>query len=930
MAIFRRLITFGVLYISFTPSCSAYLRAPEPLPACTLESDAVETEGIRRLALIAGVGRYKSLEIKDLAGPSGDVQRFYQLLTGRNGYGFPEENVCVLLDEEATIRRFREGFRKALIERARPKDVAVIFFAGHGSQLPDSNGDEPDEKDESLLLHDSWTSGVGELTDDEFNSLLGELHQNTQNITVIFDSCNSGSATRASSRLQARFQRRPSELLPKPSEVADGDAAQSWIPDDLPGLVFFAAAADGTPALETGGRGIFTDALIEVLSEVGSHPMTYSQAARRIAPLVAGRSLQVPFFHGNLNGPVFGNTKRNRPIGWEVRSLGPPLDLAGPPLTGMGVGAEVRIYDGAATPSDLRDPRKDKATALVTAMRGLNAQGELSSKSPGASPIRPGDLALMVRPSDEFLKVTVRLRPSNEPGGLPAARAQAVRRAVQEDSEARLLVVVDEDSGEFELALSHNGRIHLLGPNEDILNTYQRVGEERSVVRSLWRHARRKAFLNLRGEGGQDFEDDQTLQVRVVPVPPALQNPCANMEWMQSAPNQEQIIPLCHRWNVEVTLSPEAKKPLLVGGVILSSDGNTAALPADGRQQLLNPGQTHVFNQRSETFEGRPPLGVEDRLMVFGTQETNPVPWHLLTDTAAKRAADPVPRTGLYGALDRYVRPGARGFVTVAESGEDTTWTLTSLVLSVEANPRFQREGASPVMQPEQPGRREYTIENFDIRPYLPDDPDSALHKVLREADQLARRRGSEAFPYRQHGWTEGSDEENLDVGIDTSRAIWFIFTRAGLRYNRSNQYLPTALMAGPSSLMSDSFESCSRNMDLRLGDILVYRDAKRGGGHTVMVIDPDKRIAWGTHGWDGQVRDGLETSPGAAYQLIKYRKDWEHWDQDSMQRAACWRFRRFVQEARRPGGRPGMKALQDACERACRLKEGSIQNGKE
>ena len=104
---------------------------------------AVETDGHRRLALIVGVGQYKNPEVPDLEGPPNDARGIYRLLTDKNGYGFPAENVCLLLDEEATTANFKQAFDKGLIERARPNDVAVIYAAAHGSQAPDKMAMKP-------------------------------------------------------------------------------------------------------------------------------------------------------------------------------------------------------------------------------------------------------------------------------------------------------------------------------------------------------------------------------------------------------------------------------------------------------------------------------------------------------------------------------------------------------------------------------------------------------------------------------------------------------------------------------------------------------------------------------------------------------------------------------------------------------------------
>ncbi|MDJ0891581.1 MAG: caspase family protein [Gammaproteobacteria bacterium] len=644
---------------------------------------AVETDGYRRLALVVGVGEYAKRGVPDLKGPPQDARRFYELLTGKNGYGFPEENVCMLLDEEATTARFREAFSQALVGRARKGkgDVAVFYYAGHGSQSRDKNGDEPDDRDETLMLHDARTNGVGDLVDDELNRMLEQLHAKTRNVTVILDSCNAGTATRGPDAgvAVARFF--------EPAEGDDGAAVgvaaggADWLPADMPGLVTLTAATDSNPALEKGGYGIFTNALISVMSQVGDRPLTYAQLARQTPPLVAAESSQVPYFHGDLARPVFGNTTRNRPAAWEIRTVGPPVELTGPPLPGVDTGAEFRIYDGAATGAETRDPGKAKATVVIEEATSINAKGYVYASKPGAAKLAPGDLAVLVRPADSFVTLSVRLRPANETGGIPKAQAERLRVDVETDPEANLLVAVTEGAGDFELSVGLDGRLQLRGPQDRVRNTY---ASERRVVRSLWQHARQRALLQLRGEGGADFTDNETLLVSLVLAPK--QKKCATGVWQQSAPNLEQEIPLCHAWNVQVSLADEAPVPLLIGALILSTDGSVFALPADSRKVRLQPGETVLFSARRETFEGAPPLDVQDRVLVFGTQETNPVEWGRLTETARTRAARPA-GGALQRAVSRYLTPGTRGIGQVDDGPvEDTTWTMSTLTLRVRAN----------------------------------------------------------------------------------------------------------------------------------------------------------------------------------------------------------------------------------------------------
>jgi hypothetical protein len=256
----------------------------------------------------------------------------------------------------------------------------------------------------------------------------------------------------------------------------------------------------------------------------------------------------------------------------------------------------------------------------------------------------------------------------------------------------------------------------------------------------------------------------------------------------------------------------------------------------------------------------------------------------------------------------------------VEEEAEPTTWTMTSIGVRVEANQRFlqPRSPSSPILT------REYTLKHFDIRPYLPDDSSTALSAVLHKADSLANASVTDGYGYKQHDWSGPTDEANLKLGIDCSRAIWFAFTRSGLPYNRSDRYLTTSSMVGKDSWMADQFDQCPVDEDFKLGDVLVYRsdDPRRGDGHVVMVIDAKKRIAWGSHGWDGNgLTPGVEPDTGVEYQLIKYKADWARWDRKDMSLKGCWRYRRFEAEAATGRGLPGMKALQaTSCdESSCR-----------
>ena len=122
---------------------------------------------------------------------------------------------------------------------------------------------------------------------------------------------------------------------------------------------------------------------------------------------------------------------------------------------------------------------------------------------------------------------------------------------------------------------------------------------------------------------------------------------------------------------------------------------------------------------------------------------------------------------------------------------------------------------------------------------------------------------------------------------------------------------------------MSDQFDACPLDEDYLIGDILVYRSSERGDGHVVAVIDTEKRVAWGSHGWDGNVKAGLALEPdtGVEYQKIRVKQDWQRWDRSDMTLRNCWRYRRFSEERAAGRADAGSRILSVNCsESECRL----------
>jgi hypothetical protein len=138
-------------------------------------------------ALCIGINNYPGTHM-DLAGCVNDATDWATELGAR---GF---TVSTLLDGQATKAAMVAGF-KSVINAAVSDDLVVITFSGHGTYVPDLNGDEVDGLDEALCPYDIQTNGAA-LLDDEIHTLFAARKPGVR-LVLVADSCHSGTVTRA-------------------------------------------------------------------------------------------------------------------------------------------------------------------------------------------------------------------------------------------------------------------------------------------------------------------------------------------------------------------------------------------------------------------------------------------------------------------------------------------------------------------------------------------------------------------------------------------------------------------------------------------------------------------------------------------------------------------------------------------------------------
>ncbi len=177
-------------------------------------------------------------------------------------------------------------------------DTLVFYFAGHGGQQPDQNGDELDGHDETLLAYD------GEILDDQLNAIWPKFQAGVR-IVMLSDSCNSGTNYRA-----LRTVASLSPIVP-----VDSTAVQSMVAQ----MIHMGGCRDGFTSSGYVAGGAFTMALATIWNG-GAFAGNYQELHTAIvAAVTSGQSPQY-----NEYGPVADSFRAERPF------VGTPSDTPVP------------------------------------------------------------------------------------------------------------------------------------------------------------------------------------------------------------------------------------------------------------------------------------------------------------------------------------------------------------------------------------------------------------------------------------------------------------------------------------------------------------------------------------------------------------------------------------------------------------------------
>lgn len=168
-------------------------------------------------------------------------------------------NITILLNEQATRARVTDELER-LCEITMPGDVAFISYSGHGSSLPDTQGDESDLKDEAICLYD------GMMVDDEIWSRLLMFRPRAR-IIMVFDCCHAGTIFRTDvMKAKAPHDYEKTVIYRAQKELYDG--VPRYGPEKYQHLeaylVSMAACQDNQYSLDGNTNGLFTGTLLNI------------------------------------------------------------------------------------------------------------------------------------------------------------------------------------------------------------------------------------------------------------------------------------------------------------------------------------------------------------------------------------------------------------------------------------------------------------------------------------------------------------------------------------------------------------------------------------------------------------------------------------------------------------------------------------------
>ncbi|KAF8148655.1 hypothetical protein B0H34DRAFT_736447 [Crassisporium funariophilum] len=347
-------------YLSSKPSTKSkdvepYLSPKDSFvkPIITRPSATPSNTKPRLFALIIGINFYEN--VRSLRGAVPDALAFKEYL--ETNLNVPTSHIHTLLNRAASRSAIIESFiRLKEDSRIDKDDPILIFYAGHGSEVPAPLGWESgsDSAKIQLLVPQDYCSAKGReipgIPDRTIGALLNNIAEvKGNNITVVFDCCHSGSGTRKDDERGIRSVELDLNITGNLDQNiwGHGTNRSASIPakfthSGLRSHVLLAACSSSEFAREEKGRGNFSTALLKLLRTVGPEQLRYFDILSRL-DAIPSQNPQCEGVYQNrylFNAMVSGS----RYISYPVREENSQFILDAGAAHGITEGAEFTVY----------------------------------------------------------------------------------------------------------------------------------------------------------------------------------------------------------------------------------------------------------------------------------------------------------------------------------------------------------------------------------------------------------------------------------------------------------------------------------------------------------------------------------------------------------------------------------------------------------
>jgi hypothetical protein len=259
-------------------------------------------------ALLVGIDKYKRQE---LVGCINDVDDFSSFLKQYCGFTWCE--IKKRKNFWATRKQILNGL-KWLIKDVTPGDNLFFYYSGHGSNIPDTSGDEIDGLDEAICPYDSVTTNNIRIDkfiiDDEFYEIFKDIPDGVKFIWVS-DSCHSGDLHKLLSLgikkyINVASYMDLSKIKEKPLVIYEQETRKHEEVETLNNVILLSACRSDQVALceyfNNRPNGVFTYFLLQELKKEGSNELSLQSIIKNVGKTLRERGYnQEPQIYGKPN-----------------------------------------------------------------------------------------------------------------------------------------------------------------------------------------------------------------------------------------------------------------------------------------------------------------------------------------------------------------------------------------------------------------------------------------------------------------------------------------------------------------------------------------------------------------------------------------------------------------------------------------------------